>query len=259
MQMDAPDTDEIKTGTDVVSTEDALSQPGYSQSPIHGGEDHDEISKLLVQRLRKLAGLQEEPDTATGQYSYEQVQAADVDPKGLPPMPNIVGLQPGQTKDLGDGQRVEIGRDGNIHYSGGFGKVVYSPQGKPLSYNSPRVGGVGMTQDFNTGDTTTSYNAGPIDMSMTKNAQGQPVQAGGTYRVNKNASISVDTPFNNGQKGITKMVGQAADPDDIAHLMGTDASAQRMRVDPKAFAKFQQGMPKEDAQLEAMLRIARLR
>jgi copper oxidase (laccase) domain-containing protein len=81
---------------------------------------------------------------------------------------------------------------------------------------------------------------------MTKNAQGQPVHSGGTYRVKKNASISVDTPFNNGQKGITKMVGQSADPDDIAHLMGTDASAKRMGVDPKAFAKFQQGLPRED-------------
>jgi hypothetical protein len=96
------------------------------------------------------------------------------------------------------------------------------------------------------GNTTDRYQAGPIDMSMTKNAQGQPVHTGGTYRVNKNASISTDTPFNNGQKGITKMVGQAADPDDIAHLMGTDASAQRMGVDPRAFAKFQQGLPRED-------------
>ena len=55
MQMDAPETDEIKPGTQVVSTE--MMTPTDSRSPIPGDNDHDEISKLLVHRLRRLAGL----------------------------------------------------------------------------------------------------------------------------------------------------------------------------------------------------------
>lgn len=55
MQMDTPDTDEIKAGTQVVSTE--MMTPTDSRSPIPGDNDHDEISKLLVHRLRRLAGL----------------------------------------------------------------------------------------------------------------------------------------------------------------------------------------------------------
>ena len=92
------------------------------------------------------------------------------------------------------------------------------------------------------GNTTDRYQAGPIDMSITKNAQGQPVHQGGTYRVNKTASINVDVPYKGGQKGITTMVGKADDPEDLDHLMGAGASAERKGVDSKAFARFQQGV-----------------
>ncbi len=44
-----------KMGTDTAMPEDQ--SPGNMQSPIGGDQDHDEISKLLVQRLKKLAGL----------------------------------------------------------------------------------------------------------------------------------------------------------------------------------------------------------
>jgi len=412
MQMDAPDTDEIKTGTDVVSTEDALSPPGDSQSPIHGGGDHDEISKLLVQRLRKLAGLQEEPspaptaappaaptaapasqippdltvvgmlddpeldpqskaymqkilvaqpngtvdlartlrnisgefihffpqladvlkdlqvevnnfvrtpefselapadqnsiinlgkalptsiqqieattmqlakahdkefnkmDAATGQYGDGQVQEAGakqpatipelpvdkqtgmnrLDVAGtagpnIPPMPDISGLQPGQKKDLGDGDKVEIGRDGNIHYSGGFGVVVYSPQGKPLSYDTPTFGGLKQKQDLSTGDTTTSYNVGPLSMSGTKNAQGQMTAAQGSYDTG-DGTYGMAQDFRNGQPTIrtTTATGNAANR--LPLVKNQDVLNR---------ARQAQAQPTEDAQLEAMLRIAGLR
>lgn len=42
---------------DQATEEDMMAAPGDSRSPIHGDEDHDEMSKLLVLRLRRLAGL----------------------------------------------------------------------------------------------------------------------------------------------------------------------------------------------------------
>lgn len=42
---------------DQATEEDMVAPPGDSRSPIHGDEDHDEVSKLLVLRLRRLAGL----------------------------------------------------------------------------------------------------------------------------------------------------------------------------------------------------------
>jgi hypothetical protein len=57
MSMDTPDTDELKAGTAVVSTEDMMAPPNDSSSPIPGDNNHDEISKLLVHRLKRLAGL----------------------------------------------------------------------------------------------------------------------------------------------------------------------------------------------------------
>ena len=388
MQMDAPDTDEIKTGTDVVSTEDALSPPGDSKSPIHGGEDHDEVSKLLVQRLRKLAGLQEEPapaaapatapaaapaanqipaeltvqgmindpeagftpdekaymqkmliahpngtvdlprtvrnfsgelinqfpqlvdmfkdlqteinnfirtpefselapadqnsiievgkalpttiqqiqsttmqvakfhdkefnkmDAATGQYGDGQVQEADAGEttgQDIPPMPDISGLQPGQAKDLGGGDKVTIAPDGNVHWTGGFGRVVYSPQGKPLSYDTPEFGGLGMKQDFSTGNTTTSYSAGPVSTSLTKNAQGQTISwKGSPFR---HGSINVDQAYKDGQPTIQTRTGTGS-------LANADLVKNQDTLNKARLAR----PTSEDQQLEAMLRIAGLR
>jgi hypothetical protein len=256
MQMDAPDTDDL-TNKEVVSTEDALAPPGDSRSPIHGDEDHDEVSKLLVNRLRKLAGLQEQPAPSPAQTTTPTTNPAaapispdfrdDDDRQDLPPMPDISGLQPGQTKNLGDGFKVTMAADGNIHYTGGFGKVVYSPQGKPLSYDSPNFAGLVKKQDFSTGNTTTSYAAGPLNVSQTKNAQGQTIGSKGSYNVG-NESVNADQAYKNGQPTIQTrtQTGITAD-DNLVKNQDTLNSARQVR--PTA----------EDQQLEAMLRIAGLR
>jgi hypothetical protein len=56
MSMDVPDTDELKMGTNVVSTEeDMMAPPVDSTSPIHGGNnshgDHNEIISLLKRMM----------------------------------------------------------------------------------------------------------------------------------------------------------------------------------------------------------------
>ena len=60
------DSDEQGTGPkvgsqvsipDQATEEDMMVPPNDSTSPIHGGEDHDEVSKLLVLKLKRLAGL----------------------------------------------------------------------------------------------------------------------------------------------------------------------------------------------------------
>lgn len=372
MQMDAPDQGDL-TNKEVVSTEDALAPPGDSQSPIHGDEDHDEVSKLLVHRLRKLAGLQEQPtasqiptsltvagmlndpevdpamkphlqklivakpdgtvdlaqsmrkasgefysaipelievfqslaqqaaafvkspefselgpqnqnsiidlakslpssiqqmqaeitkgakahdtgfnkmDAATGQYGDGQVEEADAGEttgQDIPPMPDISGLQPGQAKNLGNGERVTLGADGKVYYQGGFGVVVYSPQGKPLSYDTPKFGGAGMKQDLSTGNTTTSYSAGPISTSLTKNAQGQTISFKGPFNVG-DGSFSVDQAYKDGQPTIQTRTGT-----------GSQANADLVK-NQDTLNKARQARPTaEDQQLEAMLRIAGLR
>lgn len=60
VQMKPTDQNAIKPGTKVTTpaTEDMMASPTDSQSPIPGDNDHDEISKLLVLKLRKLAGLE---------------------------------------------------------------------------------------------------------------------------------------------------------------------------------------------------------
>lgn len=49
----------VRPGAEVAITadEDAMAPSTDSMSPIHGDNDHDEISKLLIKKLRALAGL----------------------------------------------------------------------------------------------------------------------------------------------------------------------------------------------------------
>jgi hypothetical protein len=121
---------------------------------------------------------------------------------------------------------------------GAFGSAKASPTTGD-EFSTPIAGW--STKTDKAGNTTDRYQSGTIDMTATRNAQGQRVHSGGTYQVNKTAAVNVDVPYKDGQKGIATTVGTAANPSDLDHLMSVDAVAKRKGVDPKAFARFQQG------------------
>lgn len=124
----------------------------------------------------------------------------------IPPMPDITGLQPGQTKDLGGGQRITLGADGKVYLQSGAGTVTYNQQGQALDYKTPTFGGHSQTQNLATGDTTSSYNSGPISSSGTKNAQGQTTGFNATYKMG-DASVNIDQAYQNGQPTIQTRTG----------------------------------------------------
>lgn len=119
-----------------------------TKSAISGDEEHDEISKLLINRLRKMAGLEEAEEETP------------------PAMPDIQGLTPGQAKDLGNGEKVALKADGTVSYTGGFGEYVYDKTGKAIKYNSPSFGGYSQSKDLSTGGVTKSYAAGPMSVQQ---------------------------------------------------------------------------------------------
>lgn len=124
----------------------------------------------------------------------------------IPAMPNITGLQPGQAKDLGNGERVTLGADGKVHYQGGFGIVTYNQQGKALDYKTPTVGGASQTKNIATGDMTTSYQAGPANITGTANAKGQTTGFNATYKMG-DASVNIDQAYKDGQPTIQTRTG----------------------------------------------------
>jgi len=115
---------------------DDIPQPN-TKSAITGDEEHDEITKLLVQKLRKLAGVDKMTD--------ETVQ------------------------DMGNGVRKKTNPDGSYEISDGSGTKVYNAQGQLVKTVSPRFAGVQTSTDA-AGKTNTSYQAGPL--SVNKNADG---------------------------------------------------------------------------------------
>ena len=138
-----------------------------TQSPIGGDQEHDEITKLLVSKLRQLAGMTDEGVSFNGVTQHD---------------------------------------NGDMSYNQG-----------PLSMRKNKDGSSDMSATI--GDTTARVQQNPI--------------------------------------GVKTMTAQGPHADAINSV---DASAERKGVDPKKFAKFQQGIPAPTSEaLNAMLRIAGLK
>lgn len=120
-------------------------------------------------------GAQIQVDTTTTEQSEDDFE--------VPPMPNIDGLQAGQSKDLGSGQKVTLKQDGTVEYSGGFGTYTYDNTGTAIDYRSPSFSGLTKSKDLKTGTTSQRYTAGPLDVSQTKDKAGNVVKSKTTYDV----------------------------------------------------------------------------
>jgi hypothetical protein len=122
----------------VATMEQGADTPSINtKSTITGNEEHDEISKLLVQKLRKLAGIDRIAD--------ESVQ------------------------DMGNGVMKKTNPDGSYEISDGSGTKIYNAQGQLVKTQSPRFAGVQTSTDSK-GNTSTNYQQGP--MTVNKNADG---------------------------------------------------------------------------------------
>jgi hypothetical protein len=102
-------------------------------------------------------GAQIQIDTAT----TEQSQDAEA-----PPMPNIDGIEAGQSKDLGNGEKLTLKQDGTVSYMGAFGEYIYDNTGTVIKHNSPTFAGYSKSKDLKTGQTAQSYNAGPLSIKQ---------------------------------------------------------------------------------------------
>jgi hypothetical protein len=102
-------------------------------------------------------GAQIQIDTAT----TEQSQDTDA-----PPMPNIDQLQAGQSKDLGNGEKVTLKQDGTVSYMGAFGEYIYDNNGTVIKHNSPTFAGFSKSKDLKTGQSSQSYNTGPLSINQ---------------------------------------------------------------------------------------------
>lgn len=88
----------------------------------------------------------------------------------VPAMPDVSGIQPGQSKDLGDGSKVTVNKDGTVSYSGAWGTYIYNAQGQHIKTQSPSFAGYSQEVDPQGAVTKQNYNAGP--MSLQKDASG---------------------------------------------------------------------------------------
>lgn len=99
----------------------------------------------------------------------------------VPAMPDITGIQPGASKDLGDGSKVTVNQDGTVSYQGGWGTYVYNAQGQHVKTQSPSFAGYSQETDTTGNVTQKNYNAGPLSVSQTTDATGKQVAADTSY------------------------------------------------------------------------------
>jgi hypothetical protein len=216
--------------------------------------------KDLATAQRIVASIEKEEDAAASLPSSIQVndqltqEEANASGEQPPPMPDVSGLQAGQTKDLGDGQRVTVNQDGTVSYSGGFGVYTYDNTGAAIDYKSPSFAGLSQSKNLKTGQTSQRYLAGPMDLAQTKDAKGNVVKTSAKY------DIGTGVMGTEQEKGITSKswAPRSAEADPISqkdlYAMG---NADKAATYDRAMKQVQ-GV-KESAELEAMLRIAGLR
>ena len=80
----------------------------------------------------------------------------------VPAMPDVAGIKPGQSKDLGDGAKVTVNSDGTVSYQGGWGTYVYNAQGQHVKTQSPSFAGYNQETDPTGNVTQQNYTAGPM-------------------------------------------------------------------------------------------------
>jgi len=120
----------------------------------------------LATAQRIVASIDKEEDVMATMPSSITVNESDP----IPAMPDVTGLQPGQSKDLDNGERVTVNKDGTVSYSGGWGVYVYNAQGQHVKTQSPAFGGYSQETDPSGKVIQQNYNAGP--MSVQQGPQG---------------------------------------------------------------------------------------
>lgn len=187
----------------------------------------------------------------------------------VPPMPDVSDLQPGTSKDGGEGSKITKNADGTVSYTGAWGTYVYNAQGQHVNTISPRVGGFQQTtnaqgqvtdKSYNSGDlniqqgqqgTTASYTMGDKTVTQATNPQGQVTQQ--TVQENSLSKfLSIVDKNNFISERIDPQLGDVGDltPDDIANiqdpnafewrqLQGQIADATAKGINPAEIAKLQ--------------------
>jgi hypothetical protein len=82
----------------------------------------------------------------------------------VPAMPDIAGLQAGQSKDLGNGSNVTVNADGTVSYQGGWGTYIYNAQGQHVKTQSPSMAGYSQETDPTGNVTQQNYSQGPMNI-----------------------------------------------------------------------------------------------
>ena len=148
---------------------------GISTKPVEG---FDSMSKFL--RIVKEAELNQ-PVQETEQ---------------VPPMPDVTGIQPGSSKDLGNGEKITLNADSTVSYQGGWGTYIYNAQGQHIKTQSPSFAGYSQTTDPTGQVTQQDYQQGP--MSVQKGPQGT------------NASYQI------GDQNLKTQISEGANPHKVA-------------------------------------------
>ena len=82
----------------------------------------------------------------------------------IPAMPDINGIQPGASKELGNGAQVTVNADGTVSYQGGWGTYVYNAQGQHVKTQSPSMAGYSQETDPAGKVTQQNYSQGPMNI-----------------------------------------------------------------------------------------------
>lgn len=114
--------------------------------------------------LQALDGASTKPVEGSSDMSKFLRIVSEAEINQVPAMPDTSGIQPGSSKDLGNGEKLTVNQDGTVGYSGAWGTYIYNTQGQHVKTQSPAFAGYSQTTDAGGNVTQQNYSQGGMDI-----------------------------------------------------------------------------------------------
>lgn len=177
--------------------------------------------------------------------------------EGLQRLQQLAGISE-TIEDLGQGRQKRTNPDGTYEIGDGSGIKLYSPAGKLLKIVSPVFNGFGTETDVASGEVTTKYDSGPLNVTQVKDKKGNVLSTDSNVDLGPAKLRYAKDRQGITTKEYTPVGATQGDMWDNA-VTQKDLYAVGNKDKEATYDRAMKQVARESAELEAMLRIAGLR
>ena len=187
-------------------------------------DEEDEFHRKLDKLVHKTFGHSSDEKKKGKVYETEQT-LPDKMQSFLEPFPQIPQAQ-AEPYTTQDGQQISPMKGGGVKLSNDAGTFIWDPQGKPLTYTTPKINGLHQVHDMKTGNFIVYYQDGTIKVEQEYDKNGNKIgDAGASFNAGP-ANISRDR---SGRTSASYTIGDQTISTDDKNFTGFNTNSIRKR------------------------------